>query len=89
MNNKWLWYKLDEANILVLFLRYSKNWKNGIHLSVVACGDRAEETIVLLKSAVLFTNGPLIFHIFAEFDLQPVLRQKVRTRVHVWDGYKQ
>ncbi|XP_052065869.1 glucoside xylosyltransferase 1-like isoform X2 [Mytilus californianus] len=56
--------------------RYSRHWKNGIHLSVVACGDRAEETIVLLKSAVLFTTGPLIFHIFAEFDFQPMFKQK-------------
>ncbi|XP_052065868.1 glucoside xylosyltransferase 2-like isoform X1 [Mytilus californianus] len=57
--------------------RYSRHWKNGIHLSVVACGDRAEETIVLLKSAVLFTTGPLIFHIFAEFDFQPMFKQKL------------
>ncbi|XP_052067056.1 glucoside xylosyltransferase 2-like isoform X2 [Mytilus californianus] len=56
---------------------HSSHWKNGIHLSVVACGDRGDETIVLLKSAVLFTSEPLVFHIYAEHELQPMFRQKL------------
>uniref|UniRef100_A0A4W3HI73 UDP-D-xylose:beta-D-glucoside alpha-1,3-D-xylosyltransferase n=1 Tax=Callorhinchus milii TaxID=7868 RepID=A0A4W3HI73_CALMI len=42
-----------------------------IHLAVVACGDRLEETMTMLKSAVLFSAGKLTFHIFAEDSLQP------------------
>ncbi|CAC5401320.1 GXYLT [Mytilus coruscus] len=65
---------------------HSNHWKNGIHLSVVACGDRGDETIVLLKSAVLFTSEPLVFHIYAEHELQPMFRQKL----DYWPGeYKQ
>ncbi|XP_076444062.1 glucoside xylosyltransferase 1-like [Babylonia areolata] len=41
-----------------------------IHLAVVACGDRAEEVMVLLKSAlVLTTSTPFVLHIFAEREL--------------------
>ena len=41
-----------------------------IHLAVVACGDRLEETLVMLKSATIFTTLPLKFHIFTEDDLK-------------------
>ncbi|XP_070565842.1 glucoside xylosyltransferase 1-like [Ptychodera flava] len=64
-------------------------FKNGIHLSVVACGDRANETLVMLKSAVLFTKAPLHFHIFAEDDLHDIFRvdlekwpPKYRSRIN-------
>ncbi|KAG7277500.1 hypothetical protein CRUP_037371 [Coryphaenoides rupestris] len=40
-----------------------------VHLAVVACGPRLEETLVMLKSAVLFGTKPLHFHIFAEDHL--------------------
>ncbi|CAJ0942532.1 unnamed protein product [Ranitomeya imitator] len=40
-----------------------------MHLAVVACGDRLEETVTMLKSAVLFSIKPLEFHIFAEDQL--------------------
>ncbi|XP_063730186.1 glucoside xylosyltransferase 1-like isoform X2 [Eleginops maclovinus] len=39
------------------------------HLAVVACGPRLEETLTMLKSAVLFSKKPLHFYIFAEDDL--------------------
>uniref|UniRef100_A0A8C5PNT1 Glucoside xylosyltransferase 1 n=1 Tax=Leptobrachium leishanense TaxID=445787 RepID=A0A8C5PNT1_9ANUR len=41
-----------------------------LHLAVVACGDRLEETLTMLKSALLFSRRPLYFHIFAEDQLQ-------------------
>ncbi|GAB1601331.1 glucoside xylosyltransferase 1-like isoform X1 [Argonauta hians] len=45
--------------------------KNSMHLSLVVCGDRLEESIVLLKSAVLLTTErPLVFHLFVEDSLQ-------------------
>ncbi|KAM9503774.1 glucoside xylosyltransferase 1-like isoform 1-T1 [Salvelinus alpinus] len=40
-----------------------------IHLAVVACGPRLEETLTMLKSALLFGAKPLHFHIFAEDHL--------------------
>uniref|UniRef100_A0A3Q3EQS1 Glucoside xylosyltransferase 1 n=1 Tax=Labrus bergylta TaxID=56723 RepID=A0A3Q3EQS1_9LABR len=45
-----------------------------IHLAVVACGPRLEETLTMLKSAVLLSKKPLHFHIFAEDDLHDSFR---------------
>ncbi|XP_055992932.1 glucoside xylosyltransferase 2 [Sorex fumeus] len=42
-----------------------------IHLAAVACGDRLEETLVMLKSAVLFSHRKIQFHIFTEESLKP------------------
>ncbi|XP_021373710.1 glucoside xylosyltransferase 2-like isoform X2 [Mizuhopecten yessoensis] len=55
----------------------SEAWRNGIHLSLVACGDRDKESIILLKSAVLFTKTPLVFHIFAELQLQDYFKRQI------------
>ncbi|XP_046380185.2 glucoside xylosyltransferase 1-like [Haliotis rufescens] len=51
--------------------------KDSIHLSVVACGDRTPESLILLKSAVLFTSKHLVFHIFAETQLQKDFRDQL------------
>ncbi|XP_061523368.1 glucoside xylosyltransferase 1 isoform X4 [Phycodurus eques] len=40
-----------------------------MHLAVVACGERLEETVTMLKSAVLFSIKGLQLHIFAEDQL--------------------
>uniref|UniRef100_A0A7N4PEF6 Glucoside xylosyltransferase 1 n=2 Tax=Sarcophilus harrisii TaxID=9305 RepID=A0A7N4PEF6_SARHA len=40
-----------------------------MHLAVVACGERLEETITMIKSAIIFSIQPLQFHIFAEDQL--------------------
>lgn len=47
------------------------------HLAVVACGPRLEETLTMLKSAVLFSKKPLNFYIFAEDDLHDSFRNAV------------
>ncbi|XP_053741328.1 glucoside xylosyltransferase 1-like isoform X2 [Synchiropus splendidus] len=44
------------------------------HIAVVACGPRLEETLIMLKSAVLFSRKPLHFHIFAENELHDSFR---------------
>uniref|UniRef100_H3DMD2 Glucoside xylosyltransferase 1 n=1 Tax=Tetraodon nigroviridis TaxID=99883 RepID=H3DMD2_TETNG len=41
-----------------------------MHLAVVTCGDRLEETLTMVKSAVLFSIEHLHLHIFAEDQLQ-------------------
>ncbi|XP_039551264.1 glucoside xylosyltransferase 2 isoform X3 [Passer montanus] len=49
-----------------------------MHLAVVACGDRLEETLIMLKSAVLFSSRRLCFHIFAEDSLKPEFETKLK-----------
>ncbi|XP_076984803.1 glucoside xylosyltransferase 2 [Tamandua tetradactyla] len=49
-----------------------------IHLAVVACGDRLEETLVMLKSAVLFSHRKIQFHIFTEESLKPEFDKQLR-----------
>ncbi|XP_029992760.1 glucoside xylosyltransferase 1 isoform X2 [Sphaeramia orbicularis] len=44
------------------------------HLAVVACGPRQEETLTMLKSALLFSKKPLHFYIFAEDELHDSFR---------------
>lgn len=56
------------------------SWKDSIHIGVVACGDRVEETLVMLKSAVLFTQTHLVFHIFTE----PELKHKFQEQLDFW-----
>nr|CAB3251447.1 glucoside xylosyltransferase 1-like [Phallusia mammillata] len=45
---------------------------NAIHVAVVACGndDRVLETLVNIKSMVIFTKKPIKFHIFTEDTLK-------------------
>ncbi|XP_037685196.1 LOW QUALITY PROTEIN: glucoside xylosyltransferase 2 [Choloepus didactylus] len=49
-----------------------------IHLAVVACGNRLEETLVMLKSAVLFSHRKIQFHIFTEESLKPEFDKQLR-----------
>lgn len=49
-----------------------------IHLAVVACGNRLEETLVMLKSAVLFSHRKMRFHIFTEEALKPEFDKQVK-----------
>nr|XP_040019163.1 glucoside xylosyltransferase 1-like isoform X1 [Gasterosteus aculeatus aculeatus] len=44
------------------------------HLAVVACGPRLEETLAMLKSAVLLSHKSLHFYVFAEDDLHEHFR---------------
>ena len=55
----------------------TNNLPNTIYLSVVACGDREEDVMVLLKSAVLLTPGPLVFCIFSDDQLGSLFKQWV------------
>ncbi|XP_048014542.1 glucoside xylosyltransferase 1 isoform X1 [Megalobrama amblycephala] len=50
-----------------------------VGLAVVACGSRLEETLTMLKSAVLFSRRDLHFHIFAEDDLHTGFRQALES----------
>ena len=63
--------------LLCDFFRNPKHQHGSIHICIVACGDRLEESLVLLKSAVLFAKSPLVFHIFAEDHLQQSFKDQV------------
>ncbi|TKC39505.1 hypothetical protein EI555_003395 [Monodon monoceros] len=58
-------------NVVFFSIRYSLKMQpvERVHLAVVACGERLEETLTMLKSALIFSIKPLQFHIFAEDQL--------------------
>ncbi|XP_039271486.2 glucoside xylosyltransferase 1-like isoform X1 [Styela clava] len=41
-----------------------------IHIAVVACGDRLEETLISIKSSLMFTKRSIFYHIFTEEELR-------------------
>ncbi|XP_075871816.1 glucoside xylosyltransferase 2 [Nelusetta ayraudi] len=48
-----------------------------MHLAVVACGDRLDETLTMVKSALLFSLKKIAFHIFAEDPLAPQFKERL------------
>jgi UDP-xylose:glucoside alpha-1,3-xylosyltransferase len=46
-------------------------------LAVVACGDRLSETLVMIKSAIIFTQKPLNFIVLADDPLIASFKEKV------------
>ncbi|KAL0968769.1 hypothetical protein UPYG_G00271460 [Umbra pygmaea] len=46
-----------------------------MHLGVVACGPRLQETLTMLKSALLFSSRALHFHIFTEDHLHASFKE--------------
>lgn len=50
-----------------------------LHLSVVACGDRLEETLMMIKSSCLFSQNPMHYHIFADDELRPLFTKQVKS----------
>lgn len=55
-----------------------------MHLAVVACGDRLEETLTMAKSAVLFSIKRLHVHIFAEDQLHASFMEAVSFARTAW-----
>ncbi|XP_077430194.1 glucoside xylosyltransferase 2 isoform X1 [Vanacampus margaritifer] len=54
-----------------------------MHLAMVTCGNRLEETLTLVKSAVLFSLKKIKVHIFAEDILIPQFKEKFSQ----WPGF--
>lgn len=52
-----------------------------MHLAVVACGNRLEETLTMVKSALLFSVKKIKFHIFAEEELTEQFEKEVRVQL--------
>ncbi|XP_061454523.1 glucoside xylosyltransferase 1-like isoform X3 [Rhineura floridana] len=53
-----------------------------MHLAVVACGERLEETVTMLRSAIIFSIKFLQFHIFAEDPLHDNFRKILDSLVY-------
>lgn len=53
-----------------------------MHLAVVACGERLEETLNMIKSAALFSIKQLYLHIFAEDQLHTSFMEALES----WSG---
>lgn len=68
-------------NVLFFVDRYSLKTQptEKMHLAVVACGERLEETLTMLKSALIFSIKPLQVHIFAEDQLHDSFKDRVST----------
>ena len=76
---------------LLIYLLHQQNSKNAtettsdsrsanaIHIAVVACGERLQETLTMIKSALLFNHSKelLRFLIFAESHLIAGFREKL------------
>ncbi|XP_029969313.1 glucoside xylosyltransferase 1 [Salarias fasciatus] len=54
-----------------------------MHLAVVACGERLDETVTMIKSAVLFSIKRLYVHIFAEDQLHASFMEALES----WPGF--
>ncbi|XP_072308000.1 glucoside xylosyltransferase 2 isoform X2 [Eucyclogobius newberryi] len=52
--------------------------QEGMHLAVVACGKRLDETLTMVKSALLFSLKKITFHIFAEDPLAPLFEERLK-----------
>ena len=48
-----------------------------VTICVVVCGDRVDEALTMLKSAIVFTHGSLQFVILAEISLIPAFNEKL------------
>jgi UDP-xylose:glucoside alpha-1,3-xylosyltransferase len=51
-----------------------------VHIAFAACGDRADEALMMVKSAVLATRGHLTFHAFADDAVRP----EIAARLAAW-----
>jgi len=60
-----------------------------IHLAVVACGERIEEPLMMLKSAVIFGEKPLHVHVFTDDRLWPKFSESLQhwQRAITWRSF--
>ncbi|CAF3900463.1 unnamed protein product [Rotaria magnacalcarata] len=65
--------------ILLILLNTEIYALKPIHLTLVVCGDRLEEALNALKSSLIFTPSPIIFHIFTEDHLREQFKEKINT----------
>ncbi|KAJ8050729.1 Glucoside xylosyltransferase 2 [Holothuria leucospilota] len=60
-----------------VFGKKQLSFRECIQLSVVVCGNRTTEALVMLKSATILSHTCLIFHVFAEDKIQEDIRDEL------------
>ncbi|XP_039626719.1 glucoside xylosyltransferase 2-like [Polypterus senegalus] len=58
----------------------SMSHKGPMHLALVACRNHLEEALTMMKSALLFSNRKIMFHIFTEDSIKLMFE----TRLKQW-----
>lgn len=51
--------------------------KQEVHIAFAACGDRADEALMMMKSAALATRARLTFHAFVDDTIRPQIAERV------------
>lgn len=74
--------KSKPRNIVGRPLTKRKRAEDVMHLAVVACGNRLDETLTMVKSALLFSLKRIMFHIFAEDPLAPQFEKRLNQWPH-------
>lgn len=69
--------KSKPRNIVARPATRRKRVEEVMHLAVVACGSRLDETLTMVKSALLFSLKRITFHIFAEDPLAPQFEERL------------
>ncbi|KAG8233143.1 hypothetical protein J437_LFUL010373 [Ladona fulva] len=71
-------YHMNMDNNLHMYTSPKLKRLEEIVLAVVACGDRVAETLVMLKSALIFSQVHLRFIVIADDDLIPSFKEKLK-----------
>lgn len=92
LSESFTWYNIC-LRVSIVSLRYIMRQRGQVeaggapsrpeppmHLAVVACGERLEETLTMIKSAVLFSLRRLYLHIFAEDQLHASFMEAVSRK---------
>lgn len=69
--------KSKQRNNVARAVTKRRKVEEGMHLAVVACGNRLDETLTMVKSAILFSLKKITFHIFAEDPLAPQFEERL------------
>lgn len=67
----------QEDSIHAEDMKHGSSPDKPIRLSVVVCGDRSGETLVMLKSAVIFSHTYQLFHLFADDHAKKELSEEL------------
>lgn len=72
-----LYFRKADSNVARPLTKRTRD-EELMHLAVVACGSRLDETLTMIKSALLFSIKKIKFHIFSEDSLAPQFEERVR-----------
>ena len=66
--------------IRIGYCKFTLIYRPRVHIAVVSCLNRVEETLVMLKSALLQTKAKLKFHVFADDENLPKFKSEVSKK---------